>query len=118
MKRSDSLKEAGIKEAKQLLSLGYSPAAVALRLQRTYGFSRATSFRDVDVAAIELEAENAELDADTKPAELIEQRNAMLRDLEQVWMHTTQTRDIEGIGQLTRSFERLWRMGGIESQKY
>ena len=42
----------------------------------------------------------------------------MLRDLEQVWMHTTQTRDIEGIGQLTRSFERLWRMGGIESQKY
>lgn len=118
MKRSDSMKAACIKEAKQFLSLGYSPAAVALRLQRTYGFSRATSFRDVDAAAIELEAENAELDADTQPAELIAQRNAMLRDLEQVWMHTAQTRDIAGIAQLTRSFERLWRMGGIESQKF
>ena len=118
MKRSDSVKEDCIKEAKQLLSLGYSPAAVALRLQRTYGFSRATSFRDVETASAEMDAETIELDADTEPAPMTERRNAMLCDLEQAWMEASAQHNVQELMQLSRAFERLYRMGGDQSHKF
>ena len=56
MKRSNDTRTKHVKEAKRLLSLGYRPGAVALRLERLYGMSRATSFRDVETASAEMEA--------------------------------------------------------------
>ena len=118
MKRSNDTKTKHVREAKRLLSLGYGPAAVALRLERLYGMSRATSFRDVETASAEMDAENIELDADIDPTPLIEQRDAMLRDLEQAWMEASAQHNVQELMQLSRAFERLHRMGGNQSQTY
>jgi len=117
-KRSSDTKDKHLREAKRLLSLGYKPSAVALRLERLFGMSRATSFRDVDLAASEMDAENIQLDADTDPTPLIEQRDAMLRDLEQAWMEASAQHNVQELMQLSRAFERLHRMGGNQSQNY
>ena len=117
-KRSSDTKAKHLREAKRLLSLGYKPSAVALRLERLFGMSRATSFRDVDLAASEMDAENIQLDADTDPTTMTEQRDAMLRDLEQAWMEASAQHNVQELMQLSRAFERLYRMGGHESQKF
>ena len=117
-KRSNDTKAKHLREAKRLLSLGYKPSAVALRLERLFGMSRATSFRDVDLAAAEMDAENIQLEADTDPTSMTEQRDAMLRDLEQAWMEASAQHNVQELMQLSRAFERLYRMGGHESQKF
>jgi len=116
MKRSNDTKTKHLGEAKRLLGLGYRPAAVALRLQRLFGISRATSFRDVEMASSEMDAENIQLDADTEPTSMTEQRDAMLRDLEQAWMEASAQHNVQELMQLSRAFERLHRMGGHQSQ--
>ena len=118
MKRSNDTKAKHIKEAKRLLSLGYRPGAVALRLERLFGMSRATSFRDVEMASAEMDAENIQLDADVDPTPLIEQRDAMLRDLEQAWMEASAQHNVQELMQLSRAYEKLARMGGSQSQSY
>jgi len=117
VKRSNEIKGQHVREAKRLLSLGYQPSAVALRLER-FGISRATSFRDVALASTQMDSENMELDVDTAPTPMLEQRDAMLRDLEQAWMEASAQHNVSELMQLSRAFERLHRMGGNQSQKY
>ena len=118
MKRSNEIKSQHIREAKRLLSFGYQPSAVALRLERLFSISRATSFRDVAYASTQMDNENMELDVDTAPTPMIEQRDAMLRDLEQAWMEASAQHNVSELMQLSRAFERLHRMGGNQSQNY
>ena len=89
-----------------------------MRLERLFGMSRATSFRDVETASAEMDAENIQLDADTDPTPLIEQRDAMLRDLEQAWMEASAQHNVQELMQLSRAYEKLARMGGNQSQTY
>lgn len=117
MKRSNEIKGQHVEEAKRLLSLGYGPAAVALRLQRMFGLSRATSFRDVALASTQMDSENIAHDVDA-PLPILEQRDAMLRDIEQAFMQASAQHNVQEIMQLSRAFERLHRMGGNRSQKY
>ena len=118
MKRPNETRKKHVGEAVRLLSLGYQPAAVALRLQRLFGISRATSFRDVETASAQMDAETIELDADTEPAPMAERRNAMLCDLEQAWMEASAQHNVQELMQLSRAFERLYRMGGDQSHKF
>ena len=117
MKRSNAIKGQHVEEAKRLLSLGYGPAAVALRLERLFSISRATSFRDVALASAQMQSEDIAHDVDA-PLPLIEQRDAFLRDIEQAFMQASAQHNVQEIVQLSRAFERLHRMGGNQSQKY
>ena len=118
MKRPNEIKGQHVEEAKRLLSLGYGPAAVALRLQRLFGISRPTSFRDVALADTQMQSEDIAHDVDA-PLPMLEQRDAFLRDLEQAWMESSAQHNVQELMQLSRAFERLHRMGGNhQSQKY
>ena len=117
MKRSHEIKGKHVAEAKRLLSLGYGPSAVSLRLQRLFSISRATSFRDVALASTQMQNEDIVHDVDA-PIPMLEQRDAMLRDLEQAWMEASAQHNVQELMQLSRAFERLHRMGGHQSQKY
>ena len=50
MKRTEEVKEAHQQQAKKLLDMGLQKADVAATLQRKYGLSRATAYRDIDEA--------------------------------------------------------------------
>jgi len=115
VKRPNEIRGQHIEEAKRLLSLGYGPAAVALRLQRLFGISRPTSFRDVELASTQMQSEAHDVD---DPLPMLEQRDAMLRDIEQAFMQASAQHNVQEIMQLSRAFERLHRMGGNQSQKY
>ena len=117
MKRSNEIKGKHVEEAKRLLSLGYGPSAVSLRLQRLFSISRATSFRDVALASTQMQNEDIVHDVDA-PIPMLEQRDAMLRDLEQAWMEASAQHNVQELMQLSRAFGRLHRMGGHQSQKY
>jgi len=117
VKRPNEIRGQHIEEAKRLLSLGYGPSAVALRLQRLFGISRATSFRDVELASKQMQSEDIAHDVDD-PLPMLEQRDAMLRDIEQAFMQASAQHNVQEIMQLSRAFERLHRMGGNQSQKY
>ena len=82
-----------------------------------FGISRATSFRDVALANTQMQSEDIAHDVDA-PLPMIEQRDAMLRDLEQAWMEASAQHNVQELMQLSRAFERLQRMGGNKSQKY
>ena len=118
MKRPHKVRDNHISEAKRWLSLGHAPTDVATRLQRKFGMSRAQTHRDVVAAATELDSENIELDVDVEIPPMLQQRNAMLRDITQNWMEASDQHNPKEMEQLSRAFERLWRMGGHESQKF
>ncbi len=118
MKRSKEVRAHHINEAKRWLSLGHAPAAVAERLQRKFGMSRPQTFRDVATASTELDSENMELDVDTELPPMLQQRDAMLRDINQNWMEASDQHNTKEMEQLSRTFERLCRIGGHESHKF
>lgn len=118
MKRSKEAKDHHINEAKHWLSLGHAPTAVATRLERKFGMSRAQCFRDTATASTELDAENLELDVDTELPPMLQQRDAMLRDISVNWMEASDQHNPKEMEQLSRAFERLCRIGGHESHKF
>ena len=118
MKRSKEVRDHHINEAKRWLSLGHAPTAVATRLERKFGMSRAQTFRDVATASTELDGENMELDVDTELPPMLQQRDAMLRDINQNWMEASDQHNPKEMEQLSRAFERLCRIGGHESHKF
>lgn len=118
MKRPHKVRDHHISEAKRWLSLGHAPTAVATRLERKFGLSRAQTFRDVAEASTILDSENIELDVDVEIPPMFQQRDAMLRDITYNWMEASDQHNPKEMEQLSRAFERLWRMGGHESQKF
>ena len=118
MKRSKEVRDHHISEAKRWLSLGHAPTDVATRLQRKFGMSRPQTFRDVATASTELDGENMELDVDVELPPMLQQRDAMLRDVTQNWMEASDQHNCKEMDQLSRTFERLYRIGGHESHKF
>tara|TARA_R100001126_G_scaffold99460_1_gene75136 strand:- start:61 stop:417 length:357 start_codon:yes stop_codon:yes gene_type:complete len=118
LKRSKEVRDHQISEAKRWLSLGHAPTAVATRLERKFGMSRAQTFRDVATASTELDSENMELDVDVEILPMLQQRDAMLRDVGQNWMEASDQHNPKEMDQLSRTFERLCRIGGHESHKF
>ena len=118
MKRPKEIRDHHISEAKRWLSLGHAPTAVATRLQRKFGMSRPQTFRDVATASTELDSENMELDVDVELPPMLQQRDAMLRDINQNWMEASDQHNTKEMDQLSRTFERLCRIGGHESHKF
>ena len=62
--------------------------------------------------------ENMEMDVDTELPPILQQRDAMLRDINQNWMEASDQHNPKEMEQLSRAFERLCRIGGHESHKF
>ncbi len=78
MKRTAEVKEAHQQHAKKLLDMGLQKADVSATLQRKYGLSRATAFRDVDEADLSREVEDHKIETDPVPMISLEDRDALI----------------------------------------
>ena len=116
-KRSKETKESHLAHAKKLLDMGFRPADVAARLQRLYGMSRPTAFRDVDEADQTREIEDHNIEADPVPMISMEDRDALMRMTRQLLIEAYEDNNVQDYARLIREYERLARMGGL-SQKF
>ena len=117
MKRTAEVKEAHQEHAKKLLDMGLQKADVAATLQRKYGLSRATAYRDVDEADISREHEDHKIEADPVPGISFEDRDALMRMTRQLLIDSYTDGNVQDYARLVREYERLARMGGL-SQKF
>ncbi|NBQ51811.1 MAG: hypothetical protein EBY40_07975 [Marivivens sp.] len=117
MKRTAEVKEAHQEHAKKLLDMGLQKADVAATLQRKYGLSRATAYRDVDEADISRESEDHKIEADPVPGVSFEDRDALMRMTRQLLIDAYTDGNVQDYARLVREYERLARMGGL-SQKF
>ena len=117
MKRTPEQVEAHQEHAKQLLDMGLQKADVAATLQRKYGLSRATSYRDVDKADISRESEDHSIEATPVPMISFEDRDALMRMTRQLLIDAYTDGNVQDYARLIREYERLARMGGL-SQKF
>ena len=117
MKRAAEVKEAHQEHAKKLLDMGLQKADVAATLQRKYGLSRATAYRDVDEADISREHEDHKIEADPVPGISFEDRDALMRMTRQLLIDAYTDGNVQDYARLVREYERLARMGGL-SQKF
>ena len=117
MKRTAEVKEAHQEHAKKLLDMGLQKADVAATLQRKYGLSRATAYRDVDEADISREHEDHKIEADPVPGISFEDRDALMRMTRQLLIDAYTDGNVQDYARLVREYERLARMGGL-SQKF
>ena len=117
MKRSKETKDAHLAHAKKLLDMGLRPADVAARLQRLYGMSRPTAFRDVDEADLSREVEDHKIETDPVPMISLEDRDALMRMTRQMLIDAYSDGNVQDFSRLVREYERLARMGGL-SQKF
>ena len=113
MKRPAELKQAHQEHAKKLLDMGLQKADVAATLQRKYGLSRATAYRDVDDADLAREAEDHKIDADPVPGISFEDRDALMRMTRQLLIDAYTEGNVQDYARLVREYERLARMGGL-----
>ena len=116
-KRLPEVKQAHQDHAKKLLDLGCRPADVAATLQRKYGLSRATSYRDVDEADQAREIEDHKIEADPVPQITLEDRDPLMRMTRQLIIDSYSDGNVQDFSRLVREYERLARMGGL-SQKF
>ncbi len=79
MKRTAEVKEAHQQHAKKLLDMGLQKADVSATLQRKYGLSRATAYRDVDEADQSRELEDHKIESTPVPMISFEDRDALMR---------------------------------------
>ena len=117
MKRTAEVKEAHQEHAKKLLDMGLQKADVAATLQRKYGLSRATAYRDVDEADQSREVEDHTIEADPVPGISFEDRDALMRMTRQLLIDAYTDGNVQDYARLVREYERLARMGGL-SQKF
>ena len=117
MKRPPEVKEAHQEHAKKLLDLGCRKADVAATLQRKYGLSRPTAYRDVDEADQSREIEDHNIEADPVPMITLEDRDPLMRMTKQLLIDAFEAGNVQDYSRLVREYERLARMGGL-SQKF
>ena len=117
MKRTAEVKEAHQQHAKKLLDMGLQKADVAATLQRKFGLSRATAYRDVDEADISREDEDHTIEATPVPMISFEDRDALMRMTRQLLIGAYTDGNVQDYARLIREYERLARMGGL-SQKF
>ena len=117
MKRSNEQKEAHQQHAKKLLDMGLQKADVSATLQRKYGLSRATAYRDVDEADQCRELEDHSIEATPVPMISFEDRDALMRMTRQLLIDAYTDGNVQDYARLIREYERLARMGGL-SQKF
>ena len=113
MKRTAEVKEAHQEHAKKLLDMGLQKADVAATLQRKYGLSRATAYRDVDEADQSREIEDHKIEADPVPGISFEDRDALMRMTRQLLIDAYTDGNVQDYARLIREYERLARMGGL-----
>ena len=117
MKRTDEERKAHQEHAKKLLDMGLQKADVAATLQRKFGLSRATAYRDVDEADILREKEDHTIEATPVPMISFEDRDALMRMTRQLLIDAYTDGNVQDYARLVREYERLARMGGL-SQKF
>ena len=117
MKRPAEVREAHQEHAKKLLDMGLQKADVAATLQRKFGLSRATAYRDVDEADISREDEDHTIEATPVPMISFEDRDALMRMTRQLLIDAYTDGNVQDYARLVREYERLARMGGL-SQKF
>ena len=117
MKRSEEVRKAHQEHAKKLLDMGLQKADVAATLQRKFGLSRATAYRDVDEADISREDEDHTIEATPVPMISFEDRDALMRMTRQLLIDAYTDGNVQDYARLIREYERLARMGGL-SQKF
>jgi len=117
MKRTAEVKEAHQQHAKKLLDMGLQKADVSATLQRNYGLSRATAYRDVDEADQSRELEDHSIEATPVPMVCLEDRDALMRMTRQLLIDAYTDGNVQDYARLIREYERLARMGGL-SQKF
>jgi transcriptional antiterminator len=117
MKRTPEQVEAHQEHAKQLLDMGLQKADVAATLQRKYGLSRATAYRDIDEADILREKEDHTIEADPMPEITLEDREPLMRMTKHLLIDAYEQGNVQDYARLVREYERLARMGGL-SQKF
>lgn len=113
MKRTSQQRDAQLAEAKRLLDMGLQTADVAATLQRDYGISRATAYRDCESADLERFAEDGSIDADSVPGVSFEDRDALMRMTRQMLIGAFKAGNVADYARLVREYERLARMGGL-----
>ena len=113
MKRTSQQRDAQLAEAKRLLDMGLQTADVAATLQRDYGISRATAYRDCESADLERFAEDGSIDADSVPGVSFEGRDALMRMTRQMLIGAFKAGNVADYARLVREYERLARMGGL-----
>jgi hypothetical protein len=113
MKRTQTVKESHQEHAKKLLDMGFQKADVAATLQRKYGLSRATAYRDVDEADQSREIEDHNIEADPVPAISFADRDALMRMTRQLLIDAFTEGNVQDYSRLVREYERLARMGGL-----
>ena len=113
MKRTNQERDAQLEEAKRLLDMGLKRADVAATLQRDYGLSRATAYRDCESADIQRFAEDAGIDVDSVPGISYEDRDALMRMTRQLLITAFKGGNVQDYARLVREYERLARMGGL-----
>ena len=117
MKRTEEVRKAHQEHAKQLLDMGLQKADVAATLQRNYGLSRATAYRDVDEADISREHEDHKIEADPMPEITLQDREPLMRMTKHLLIDAYEQGNVQDYARLVREYERLARMGGL-SQKF
>ena len=117
MKRPEEVRKAHQEHAKKLLDMGLQKADVAATLQRKFGLSRATAYRDVDEADISREDEDHTIEATPVPMISFEDRDALMRMTRQLLIDAYTDGNVQDYARLVREYERLARMGGL-SQKF
>jgi hypothetical protein len=117
MKRTEEVRKAHQEHAKKLLDMGLQKADVAATLQRKFGLSRATAYRDVDEADISREDEDHTIEATPVPMISFEDRDALMRMTRQLLIDAYTDGNVQDYARLVREYERLARMGGL-SQKF
>ena len=113
MKRTPEIKETHQQQAKKLLDMGLQKADVAATLQRKYGLSRATAYRDVDEADQSREIEDHKIEADPVPTVSFQDRDALMRMTRQLLIDAFNDGNVQDYARLIREYERLARMGGL-----
>jgi len=113
MKRTAEVKEAHQQHAKKLLDMGLQKADVSATLQRKYGLSRATAYRDVDEADQSRELEDHSIEATPVPMISFEDRDALMRMTRQLLIDAYTDGNVQDYARLVREYERLARMGGL-----
>lgn len=113
MKRTPEQVEAHQQHAKKLLDMGLQKADVAATLQRKYGLSRATAYRDIDEADQSRELEDHSIEADPVPMISFEDRDALMRMTRQLLIDAYTDGNVQDYARLIREYERLARMGGL-----
>jgi len=113
MKRTTEQKELQHEEAKRLLDMGLKSADVAATLQREYGTSRATAYRDVDAADLQRYAEDVGIQCEPVPGISYEDRDALMRMTRQLLITAYKAGNVQDYARLVREYERLARMGGL-----